>query len=196
MLTSLKRDLRALANPEKATILQGFFKTGKGQYGEGDRFLGVTVPQMRSVAKTYRHLPWKDIAIVLADPIHEYRFVALEILCFQYDRGDAADKKKVVDFYLSHLDGVNNWDLVDTSAYCILGAWLLDKNTAILDRLVASGDLWTQRIAIVATYAFIREKRFGETLRMAEALMDHPHDLIHKAVGWMLREVGNRDKAV
>jgi 3-methyladenine DNA glycosylase AlkD len=193
MLDALKRDLAAQADPAKAAFYPRFFKTGPGQYGEGDIFLGVTMPKQRAIAKQYRDLPFADIKRLLADPVHEHRMVALEILVMQYERGDDGVKKRVVDFYLSHLDGVNNWDLVDGSAPYILGDWLLTKDTMLLDDFARSAHLWTQRVAIVATYTFIRAGRFDETLRISEILLRHPHDLIHKAVGWMLREVGKKD---
>lgn len=200
MLASLKRDLQAKANKEKAAFFPRFFKAGKGEYAEGDVFIGVTVPDIRAVAKAYRDLPFSDIEILLADKIHERRYVALEILVMQFERGDTKQRAAVTKFYLSHLGGVNNWDLVDTSAPYILGEWLLETgDDTLLDTLAASSNLWEQRIAIVATYAFIRaagihESRLQPTFRIAKTLLHHKHDLIHKAVGWMLREAGKKDR--
>jgi 3-methyladenine DNA glycosylase AlkD len=193
LLPQLKADLKSLANPEKAKILSGFFKAGKGQYGEGDVFLGVMVPQQRLIAKKYSSLTLKDIKTLLSNKIHEYRMVALFILVNQFREADEAGKKQIAGFYLDNTRRINNWDLVDLSAPYILGEHLAENDTAILYRLAASDDLWKRRIAIIATFAFIRRNKFGDTLRIAEALLHDRHDLIHKAAGWMLREVGKRD---
>lgn len=194
MPAQLKRDLRALRDPDKAAFFPKFFKCGKGEYGEGDRFIGLSVPQMRSVAKKHRDLPLSDIATLLADPIHEYRYTALLILVERFRKGTDAERDRIAKFYLDHLDGVNNWDLVDTSAPQILGAHLLEKKADILDRFARTDHLWTQRIAIVATQEFIRNGRLDDTIRIANILLHHPHDLMHKAVGWMLRELGKKDE--
>jgi len=193
LLPQLKADLKSLANPEKAKILSGFFKAGKGQYGEGDVFLGIMVPQQRLIAKKYSSLTLKDIKTLLSNKIHEYRMVALLILVNQFRKADEAGKKQIAGFYLDNTRRINNWDLVDLSAPYILGEHLVENDTAILYRLAASDDLWKRRIAIIATFAFIRRNKFGDTLRIAEALLHDRHDLIHKAAGWMLREVGKRD---
>jgi 3-methyladenine DNA glycosylase AlkD len=195
MLAQLKTDLRARSNPKKAAFFPRFFKAGPGEYAECDKFIGITVPDIRSVARDYRDLPLKDIERLLKDPIHEFRLAALLILVSQFERSDEKQRKQIVDFYLSHLEHVNNWDLVDSSAARIVGAWLLDKkDTKLLDRLARSKHLWTQRVAMVATYAFIKAKKFKEPIRIAEILLHHKHDLIHKAVGWMLRELGKMDR--
>lgn len=194
-LNGLRAELRSLANPTKAKLLAGFFKTGKGEYGEGDVFLGVMVPQTREVAKKYENLSFADIRTALASKFHEERLAALLILVHRFQKGGAAEKKKVYDFYLANADRANNWDLVDLSAHKIVGAWLLDRPKEVLSSLVRSKSLWRRRIAVVATFAFIGAGRFDESFRIADAFINDEHDLIHKATGWMLREVGKRDKA-
>ncbi|MFH1072777.1 MAG: DNA alkylation repair protein [Nanoarchaeota archaeon] len=195
MVHGLIDELETLRNPAKAKILSSFFKTGKGQYGEGDVFLGVTVPAQRAVARKYTHLRVKDIEKLLKSKIHEHRLTALLILIERFKKADKPEREEIVEFYLKNTKYVNNWDLVDLTAPNILGRYLLDKDTRLLDKLAHSSHLWEKRIAIVSTYAFIRENRFAETFRIAEILLHDKHDLIHKAVGWMLREVGKRDLA-
>ncbi|MEM9543434.1 MAG: DNA alkylation repair protein [Cyanobacteria bacterium P01_E01_bin.42] len=195
MLSSLEAELQQLTNPEKAKELSRFFKTGKGEYGEGDVFLGITVPQQRKVAKKYKTLSLAEIEALLNSEIHEYRFTALVILCDRFSKADRTTQTEIFQFYLDHSDRVNNWDLVDTSAYKIVGTFLYEQECSVLYDLARSQNLWQQRIAIIATYYFIKRDRFVETLELAQILLNHPHDLIHKAVGWMLREVGKRDKA-
>lgn len=198
MAHPLIRDLERLANKDKAAFFPRFFKTGPGQYGEGDRFLGVTVPQVREVVKRYaQSLDFAHIEGLLENPIHEVRLAGVLALVFHFEHGEPEEQKRVMEFYLAHFAGVNNWDLVDASAAKILGAWLWkQKRSAPLKKLARSTDLWTQRLAIVATYAFIRDRIFEPTLQVAFILLHHPHDLIQKAVGWMLREVGKRDERV
>lgn len=191
-----RAELRSLADPEKAAFFPSFFKSGPGEYAEGDRFLGVTVPRQRQLAKRYRDLPERSVRSLLKDPIHECRLTALLILVLRFERGDETERARAVDFYLNHLDWVNNWDLVDSSAHKILGPWLEDRERSLLYGLASSGHLWRQRVAMIATYHFIKRDDFEDTLALAALLRDHEHDLIHKAVGWMLREVGNRDRAV
>ena len=187
--------LIALRNPEKAEVLPSFFQTKKGEYAAGDVFLGVTVPQNRKVAAPYTHLPLLEVEKLLQSKYHESRFVALEILVDKFERGNKATKEAVYYFYLNHTQRINNWDLVDVSSYKIVGSWLLDKDRAILYDLAKSTWLWDQRIAIVSTMAFIRNHEFEDTLRLSEYFLTHTHHLIHKACGWMLREVGKRNKA-
>lgn len=188
-------DLQKRAIPEKALFLPGFFKTGKGQYGEGDLFLGVTVPDQRRIAKEY----WKAVAMdeldkLIQSPYHEVRLTSIFMLVSKFQKAKNQNEKKIwVDFYLKNRSWVNNWDLVDSSAHLILGDYLFDKDRSLLYDLAKSGMLWDQRIAIMSTYHFIRKMDFSDTLKIAEILLHHPHDLIHKAVGWMIREVGNRD---
>lgn len=188
-LTNLKKELAAAADPERARNSAWFFKTGKGQYGHGDRFLGLTVPTMRRIAHRYIHLPLTDVAKLLASPIHEYRSVGLEILVAQYERENS---KAIFDFYLKHTKFVNNWDLVDGSAPYIVGQHLLTRPRKILYRLAKSSSLWERRIAIVATLTLIRQGEIEDTFAIAKLLLADDHDLIHKAVGWMLREAGKQ----
>ena len=194
-LTFLKRELKALGSPTKAKILQYFFKTKPGQYGAGDIFLGVTVPLVRQIAKKYIDLSLSKVSLLLKSKFHEFRLVALLILVLKYEKAtDLKIKKELVDFYLEHSSWINNWDLVDLSVYKILGNYLLtseDKDD-ILNRLASSSYLWERRMAIVSTYAFIKSGRYQETFLISKKLMKDDHDLIHKAIGWMLREVGKR----
>ena len=192
-MKQLKKELRKYSDKDKAKILQRFFKTGKGQYGEGDVFLGVIVPNIRKVAKMfYSKLDLNDIKNLLDSKIHEERLAGILILVEKYNCAD--NKKGIYDFYLANDKGVNNWDLVDLSAPNIVGNYLLNrKDRGILYKFARSENLWERRIAIIATFAFIRDERFGDTLKISKMLLGDSHDLIHKAVGWMLREVGKRD---
>lgn len=184
--------LKKLETSEKAASSAWFFKTGRGQYGYGDVFIGVTVPEQRRVAKAFRELPFTEVVKLLKSKIHEHRLTALLILVEQYKRGDEKTRAKIVKRYLAHTKRVNNWDLVDTSAPHIVGHYLLDKNRRVLYKLAKSKNLWERRIAIVATLAFIRHGESADTFAIAELLLADPHDLIRKATGWMLREVGKR----
>lgn len=190
------REIYRLANPKKQKVFIRFFKTGVGQYGEGDQFLGLTVPQQRLLAKKYQHLSLNDIEALLTNPIHEFRLIALIILTHHFQK-TIGRQKKIVDFYLNHTKWINNWDLVDLSAYKILGEYLHahDIGASVLYRLARSPLLWERRIAIVSTFAFIRDNQLTHTLALSEALLHDTHDLMHKAVGWMLREAGKRDQA-
>ncbi len=193
MLADLKSDLQALADPEKAALLSRFFKTGKGEYGEGDVFLGIMVPGQRKIAKRYAGLPLRDIDKLLSSKIHERRLVSLLILVDKYKKADPEGKREIADLYLANTRRINNWDLVDLSAPHILGDYFLDKERSVLYRLARSKNLWERRISILSTFTFIRNNDFGDAFRIAEMLLGDEHDLIHKAVGWMLREVGKRD---
>jgi 3-methyladenine DNA glycosylase AlkD len=178
----------------KAQILSRFFKTGKGQYGEGDIFLGLTVPVSRKIALKYKDISNTDISCLLKNKIHEIRLIALLILVFKYKKADFKIKKEIVDFYLKNTKYINNWDLVDLSAHHILGEYFSDKkNKEILIELAQSKNLWEQRIAIVSTFAFIRKGDMELTIKISKILINHKHDLIHKACGWMLREMGKRN---
>jgi 3-methyladenine DNA glycosylase AlkD len=194
-LKEIKDDLQKAVIPGKAKELMRFFKTGPGDYGEGDLFIGVTVPEQRKFARRYyKKITLADLETLLQDPCHEYRLTALLIIRLSYEQEQSEAKRAdLVKLYLNNLDYVNNWDLVDSSAPYILGPHLYGKDPALLDKLATSGELWRQRVAILATYHFIKQNQFDQTLTLAEQLLEHPHDLIHKAVGWMLREVGNRD---
>ena len=183
--------LASLSDPGKREILLRFFKTGKGEYGEGDEFMGVTVPQIRGVAKHFGHLSFDVLDGLLRQPIHDMRLCALIILVGMARKGVTGE---MLDFYLRHTDCINNWDLVDCSAPAIVGRYLEDRPGDLLDRLAASPVLWENRIAMVATLHLIRLGRLEDTYRLALRFMDHPHDLMHKATGWMLREAGKRDE--
>lgn len=196
LLDALKKELRAVRQPDKAAVYQRFFKTGPGEYGEGDRFLGVTVPDQRRLAKKYRDLNWLDTIRLLKSVYHEERLTALFIMTHQFERGDVLTRGRVYRFYLNNTKYINNWDLVDATAYKICGPYLIDKDRAFLDNLARSRDLWKRRISIITTYHFIRHHQFDDTLRLARILLNDEHDLIHKAVGWMLREVGKRDRGL
>ena len=193
MLKQIQNSLRLVAEADRVPILSNFFKTGKGQYGEGDKFLGITVPNTRSVAKQYKDAPFTVIEKLLYSKIHEERLCALLILVHQFQE---EQQKPIVDFYLKHAKQVNNWDLVDLTADKILGPWLIDKDKHIIHQLMKSDNLWEQRISILTTFHFIKNNKFEETLKIAEHFLTHKHDLIHKATGWMLREVGKRDQAI
>ncbi len=186
----LERDLAALADSARAESLAWFFKTGPGQYGEGDHFLGIRVPLQRQVAMRYRALPIAEIERLLASPIHEHRFTALEILVDRYDRSPHDGRQQIFDFYLAHTSHINNWDLVDASAPYIVGEHLKTRTRAVLYDLARSQLLWERRIAIVSTLAFIKIGEIEDTFRLAAILLADKHDLMHKAVGWALRETG------
>jgi 3-methyladenine DNA glycosylase AlkD len=191
--TTAERRLRALADPVRARLLRGYFKTGKGEYAEGDRFLGLRVPQIRAVAREFEGLPLDECAVLLESPWHEVRLLALLVMVRSYQRGDARLRKAIYDLYASQTHRINNWDLVDLSAPRIVGAHLLERSQAPLDRWARSANVWERRIAILATAGFIAAGDVTPTLRLAQRLLEDPHDLIHKAVGWMLREAAKRD---
>lgn len=195
-LEKLTQDLQRLKNPKKAQILSRFFKIGKGEYGEGDIFLGLTVPQQRQVAKKYPNATLEELQELLSSKIHEYRLTALFVLMGKYKRADDKEKKEIFNFYLKNTKNINNWDLIDLSAPLIVGDFLFEKDRAILYRLAKSNSLWEKRIAILSTYTFIKNGQFDDTLKISEILLEDTHDLIHKAVGWMLREVGKKDQKV
>jgi 3-methyladenine DNA glycosylase AlkD len=191
-LTDLKRELKQLGNPEKKVILQRFFKTGPGEYAAGDIFLGITVPEQRKVVRKYHELGLADLKKLLTAPYHEFRLVALLILIHQFRRQDPAGQKQIHELYLAHTAYINNWDLVDLSAEHLVGAYLAERSLMPLKKLARSQLLWERRIAIIATFHFIKQGDAEPTLQIAALLLDDEHDLIHKAVGWMLREVGKR----
>ncbi len=190
MLSKLKADLDKFADKDRAIHSLRFFKTGSGEYGEGDKFLGLTVPQVRSIVKIYSDLPLPDVQNLLMSPYHEHRLTAVLILT----------KKKldkaVYDLYLKNTKYINNWDLVDLSAPNIVGKYLIDKDRLVLYKLAKSKLLWNRRIAVLATFAFIKNKDFSNSLKIAKILLGDKEDLMHKAVGWMLREIGKRDVKV
>lgn len=200
MYKTVQRYLRKYATKSRAKSSAWFFKTGQGQYGEGDKFIGVRVPEMREVAKQFPELGFNDLSHLLHSKIHEERFVALVILVNQFKKAqkdkDARTQGKIVKFYLKNKNRINNWDLVDVSASYIIGAYLFERNKKILHKLAKSKNLWDRRIAIVSTNYFIQKGHFKETLSLAKILINDKEDLIHKAVGWMLREVGKQDEKV
>jgi len=196
MLDHIKRDLLHRSNPEKAKKLSGFFKMGKGQYGEGDIFLGIPVPEQRKVAKRYLDLSINDLQELLSSKIHEHRLTALLILIAKYGKADVPGKDDIFRFYLKNTEHINNWDLVDVSAPKIVGDYLFKKDTSILFKLAQSNNVWERRIAILSTFTFIRNNDFEDAFSISELLMHDEHDLIHKAVGWMLREIGKRDQEI
>jgi 3-methyladenine DNA glycosylase AlkD len=193
--TAISRKLRSRANPASVAILQSFFKTGPGQYGEGDRFIGAKVPVIRAVCRECRDAPLAEIQKLLRSPIHEERVLALLMFVDAFKAGDEPAQRRIYDLYLANTAFINNWDLVDCSAGQIVGGWLQGRSTVPLTCLARSKSLWERRIAIIATFDGIRRGDFDDTFRIADLLLHDDHDLIHKAVGWLLREVGKRDGA-
>ena len=194
LVEDIKKRLGSFASKEKAKVIQGFFKTGRGEYGEGDIFLGVVVPNIRKVLREFTGTPLDDMIKLLSSPVHEERLLALLMLVQSFTKGDDRFKKLIYDYYLANTRYINNWDLVDLSAPNIVGNYLINKNRKPLYTLAKSGDLWERRIAILSTFAFIKENDHQDTLKITSLLLNDEHDLIHKAVGWMLREVGKRDQ--
>lgn len=193
MLKDLKNEILAMADPTQAEFSQRFFKTGKGQYGEGDKFHGgIAVPELRKLAKKYREMPLEELEKLISSEFHEQRQIALFILADKYKKSS----EKMVDFYLRNLRFVNNWDLVDCSADRILGEYLFEREKDSLYEFAKSENLWERRVAMIATFQFIKKGVFNDSLRIAEILLQDREDLIHKAVGWMLREIGKRDFSV
>ncbi len=192
----VKTELEKLSDPEYAVRLQGFFKTGEGEYGEGDVFLGLRVPETRRVARKYRKIPLTDVLELLRSGFHEHRLIALFILTEQFNRGDEKARRQIVELYLTNTAYVNNWDLVDSSAHKILGAWLVDRPKDVIYELAGSESLWERRISIISTFAFIDKGDLADALALATILVDDGHDLIHNATGWVLREIGKKDQSV
>ncbi|MDR1886345.1 MAG: DNA alkylation repair protein [Prevotellaceae bacterium] len=194
----LIEELVASADAGQAAFLQGFFKTGKGQYAEGDVFLGLKVPQTRGIIKAYKNMPLQEIKTLLYSEFHEVRLAGFLLLVEQFKKTkNAGERTKIYDFYLKHARQANNWDLVDLSCRDIVGGYLLDKeDRSVLCELAGSSDLWEQRISVVSTWMFIKHLEFEDTLKISEQLLTHKHDLIHKATGWMLREVGKKNREV
>lgn len=188
------RHLKQLGDREDARFLQGFFKTGPGEYGEGDVFLGIRVPVTRRLARQYRDTPLPQVAKLLTSKYHEARLLALLMLVHQFRQADPPTQKRIYEVYRSHLRWINNWDLVDGSASYIVGGYLANRSRTPLVQLARSPNLWRRRVAVMATLHFIQHGEFDDTLKLADVLLHDEHDLIHKAVGWMLREVGNRDR--
>jgi 3-methyladenine DNA glycosylase AlkD len=191
-LKDLRKGLNLYASPQKADGLKRFFKTGKGQYGEGDIFLGIQVPDSRKIVRKYAGIPLDDVLRLLSSKIHEERLIALLIMVEKVRQSDEAGKETLYEKYLENTQYINNWDLVDLSADKIVGSYLFDKPKDVLYLLATSEKLWERRISILATFYFIKKGLYEETLKIANILLKDPHDLIHKAVGWMLREVGKK----
>lgn len=198
IIRNIIRDLNQLSNKEKAKKYSRFFKTGKGEYGEGDQFLGLTVPQQRAIAKKYfQRTNLNETQNLLSSKIHEHRLTALLILILKYQKGNSQEKEKFFHFYLKNTKHINNWDLVDLSCREIIGNFLLEqKNKKILFQLAKSKNLWEKRIAMISTFPFIKKADFSLPLSIAELLINDKHDLIQKAIGWMLREIGKKDQKV
>ena len=190
---TITNKLQALSDAEKREIFPKFFKAGKGEYGEGDRFLGVTVPNIRAIAKLHKDISIEEIRELIQSEWHEVRLCALIIMVEKSKKKDEPLRKELFNLYLSQTERINNWDLVDLSCRFIIGEYLLDKSRDILYQLAQSPLLWDNRIAIVSTYAFIRKGQLEDTYALSDLMMQHPHDLMHKAIGWMLREAGKRN---
>jgi 3-methyladenine DNA glycosylase AlkD len=192
-LKELRKKIKVLGSPDVSKTMQWFFKTGKGEYGEGDIFVGLKVPTQRKLAGEFRDLSLTDLKVLLNSTVHEERLISLFILVDKYGRGDEKEKETIFSFYLKNRRGINNWDLVDLSAPKIIGKHLLKKDKSLLFKFALSKNLWERRIAVLSTYEFIRNNDFAVTLQLSDILLQDKHDLIHKAVGWMLREIGKRD---
>jgi hypothetical protein len=193
---TISAHLQQLADPERARLLQRYFKTGPGEYGAGDRFIGLTVPQVRGVLREHKNLTPDDVLPLLLSPLHEERFFALLALVRGFERGAPGVREQIHCLYLAHTASINNWDLVDCSAPTVVGGYLLERDREPLYRLARSPSLWERRIAVLATFTFIRYRQFDDSLSLGKMLLHDREDLIHKGVGWMLREVGKRDQAV
>jgi 3-methyladenine DNA glycosylase AlkD len=194
-LAQIERRLRSVGDATRAQNFRRFFRTGPGEYGEGDQFLGLTVPQVRALVGQYAELPLPQVRALLRSRWHEARLLALLILVRDFERGNERQRAAVAKLYLANLKWVNNWDLVDCSAHLILGPHLARGERALLDQLSRSPELWKRRVAMLSTFHYIRQGQFTDALRIARRLLHDPHDLIHKAVGWMLREIGKRNEA-
>lgn len=190
---SVKNLLLKSSDKSHAAVLQKFFKTGKGEYGDGDKFIGIKVPVLRNIAKQYKNLEMDAVQNLIQSEIHEERMTALLILIEKFKKADEKEKKKIYNFYLENLGFINNWDLVDLTAEKIIGAFLYEKERGLLYKLALSDNLWKKRTAMLSTFYFIKMGDYSTSLEIAELLLNDKHDLIHKAVGWMLREIGKRD---
>ncbi len=193
-VTTIKKRLKSIADPKRAKNLQRFFKTGPGEYGEGDKFLGITMPQLRRLSKEFRDISLDQVKDLLQWEFHEGRMLALLILVLQFKKGGPAEQQAIYQLYLASTDRINNWDFVDVTCPHIVGAWLTSRSRRPLYKLAKSTSVWEKRISIISTFAFIKHDDFDDALALAGLLLHDDHDLIHKAVGWVLREVGNRDR--
>ncbi|MFH1283779.1 MAG: DNA alkylation repair protein [bacterium] len=190
---TIKNELRKYSKKSKARDLQRFFKTGPGEYGEGDVFIGVMVPNIRKVSKLYNETPLNEVLKLLKSKIHEERLTALLILVYKFAESNADQKKKIFQIYINNVRYINNWDLIDLTAHHIVGAYLMDKNKDLLYSFARSTNLWKRRISVLSTFNYIKQNKFEDSLAIADMLLNDKEDLIHKAVGWMLREIGNRN---
>lgn len=195
MIEELRKDLQKLSNKKRASDMQKFFKTGEGEYAYGDVFIGLTVPQSRKVAEKYKDISFEDLYKLIRSEIHEERFIALLVLVNNF-RADEMLQRRIYEFFMKNIKFVNNWDLVDLSADKIVGGYLIDKPKHVLYKLASSKNMWERRIAMIATYNFIKNEMFDDAIGIAEKLIEDDNDLIQKAVGWMLREVGKRNKSI
>ncbi|MCX6803902.1 MAG: DNA alkylation repair protein [Candidatus Diapherotrites archaeon] len=199
-LSSIKKEMLSLKNPAQAKLLSGFFKTGKGEYGEGDEFYGIKVPKIREIAKKYSELSPEELSELIKSKIHEERLCALVVLVLRTKNKKItiSERKQMFDFYLNHTKYINNWDLVDLSAPQIIGEYLflVPQEKEILYTLAKSESLWEKRLSMLASFQFIKNKEYSEALKIGELLLNDSHDLMHKAAGWMLREIGKRDLGV
>jgi 3-methyladenine DNA glycosylase AlkD len=192
-LSQLKRRIKQASDKTYAETMHWFFKTGEGEYGEGDKFAGIKVPGQRKIAKDFSNFNLTEIKVLIKSKIHEERLIGLLILVEKYNKGNETQRDKIFNFYINNRKGINNWDLVDLSAPKIVGQHLLNKNKKLLYHLAKSDNLWERRIAILSTFTFIKDGKFDDTLKISDILLNDKHDLIHKAVGWMLREVGKKN---
>jgi len=192
-LIELQKKIKMLGSPEVSKTMKWFFKTGKGEYGEGDVFAGLKVPTQRKLAREFRDLSLVDLRVLLNSPVHEERLISLFILIDKFAKSTEKERQVIFKFYIENRKRVNNWDLVDLSAPKIMGKYLLEKDKGLLFKFALSKNLWERRIAVLSTYEFIRNENYDTTLKIAKILLEDDHDLIHKAVGWMLREIGKRD---
>lgn len=193
-IREIKQEMRSLAEADRIPDLQRFFKTGKGEYAEGDRFLGIRVPHLRKLSRQYHSLPMVDVTKLLHSPWHEERLLALFIMVLQFNKGMEEPRRAIYQLYLANTASINNWDLVDCSAPHIVGGWLAARSRKPLYKLARSQSLWERRIAMLACFYFIRQGELDDAIKIAEILVEDEHDLIHKAVGWMLREIGKQDE--
>jgi len=198
MYNKIIKDLEKLINTEKAKLLSGFFKTKKGEYGEGDIFLGITVPNQRNIAKKYyKETQFEDLKKLLKSQIHEHRLTGAIICVIKYEKStNLNEQEKIAKFYIENRKGLNNWDIIDVTAPKILGPHLINKDKSILYKFAKSKNLWEKRISILTTFFFIKNNQFKDSIKISEILLNDSHDLIHKAVGWMLREIGKKDQKI
>ncbi len=198
MIAELRKEMEECSNEEKAKLYQRFFKTGPGQYGEGDVFMGLTMPETRAISSKYTEMPIEEVQELLNSEIHEHRMSALLIVIQKYRKANKEEKRKLYEFYLKNMSRINNWDLIDVTASHVVGDFLFNnkEEKEMLYKLAKSNDLWEKRISVISTFRFIKENEFEDSINISEILLNDKHDLIHKAVGWMLREIGKKDQEI